>query len=266
MNSAFFITLLSPAGGAGNTAAPVPRTPAADGKLSPMIATRPLRTRAVRGVIGIFAAGLVAIVAAQSPTAGRDVVTLGVARPGLPISPTMYGVFFEDINFAADGGLYPERVRNRSFEFTEPLYGWRREFSSRGELVVRTDGALHENNPHYLRLRSLAPDGGFSVVNSGFRGMGVESGADYVLSAYVRAQPGGPRQLTARLTDEKAQSLAEASLAGFTGEWSSTGIEYAVTLDSPASVDELARLTAAVDDVAEIPRAIRAGAPVARRE
>ena len=68
-----------------------------------------------------------------------------------------------------------------------------------------------------------------------------------------------------RLGIEIAGVAVEAD-GGFTGEWSSTGIEYAVTLDSPASVDELARLTAAVDDVAEIPRAIRAGAPVARRE
>lgn len=68
-----------------------------------------------------------------------------------------------------------------------------------------------------------------------------------------------------RLGVEIAGVAVEAD-GGFTGDWSSTGIEYAVTLDSPASADELARLTAAVDDVAEIPRAIRAGASVVRRE
>lgn len=52
---------------------------------------------------------------------------------------------------------------------------------------------------------------------------------------------------------------------GFDDEWRSTGIEYSVALDSPASAEELARLAAAVDEVAEIPRAIRAGAPVTRR-
>ena len=124
----------------------------------------------------------------------------------------MFGVFFEDINFAADGGLYPERVKNRSFEFTEPLTGWREpvpDFGARGELVIRTEGGLNENNPHYLRLRSYT-DEGFGLVNSGFRGMGVESGAEYVLSAYVRAQAGGIRALSARLTDERRQPLAEA--------------------------------------------------------
>jgi alpha-N-arabinofuranosidase len=211
-----------------------------------MISTE-LRHRTRRSVIAVVLAGLVAIAAGQTPGAGRDIVTLDLARPGPPISPTMYGVFFEDINFAADGGLYPERVKNRSFEFTEPLNGWRREFSARGELVVRTETALNENNPHYLRLRSNAPDGTFKVVNSGFRGMGVESRAEYVLSAYVRAQPGGPRQLTARLTDEKGQPLAEGTLAGFTGEWK----RFETTL-RPSATQSRARLEIAPGGQGEI--------------
>jgi hypothetical protein len=68
-----------------------------------------------------------------------------------------------------------------------------------------------------------------------------------------------------RLGIDLAGIAVEAD-GGFTDAWSSTGIEYSVTLDSPAPADELARLTSAVDEVAEIPRAIRAGAPVARRE
>jgi alpha-N-arabinofuranosidase len=218
-----------------------------DGKLAPMISTGLFRKRAGRSVIPVIAVGVVAIAMGQAPDSGRDTVTLDLSRTGPPISPTMYGVFFEDINFAADGGLYPERVKNRSFEFTEPLTGWRREFSARGELVVRTDGALNENNPHYLRLRSNAQDGTFKVVNSGFRGMGVESGAEYVLSAYVRAQPGGPRQLTVRLTDERAQPLAEATLAGFTGEWK----RFETTL-RPSATQTRARLEIAPDGQGEI--------------
>ena len=53
----------------------------------------------------------------------REVITVDAGKPGAAISPHMFGVFFEDINFAADGGLYPERVKNRSFEFTEPPEG-----------------------------------------------------------------------------------------------------------------------------------------------
>ena len=136
-----------------------------------MMSTSLLRKRARRSVLAAIAVGLAAIAAGQGQArdAGSDVVRLDLSRPGPPISPTMFGVFFEDINFAADGGLYPERVKNRSFEFTEPLNGWRRDSASPGELVIRTDGALNENNPQYLRLRSYTSDGGFKVVNSGFR-------------------------------------------------------------------------------------------------
>jgi alpha-N-arabinofuranosidase len=151
----------------------------------------------------------------------QDVITLDVSRPGPQISPTMFGVFFEDINFAADGGLYPELVKNRSFEFTEPLYGWRRVWreGADGELTIRTDGPLNAQNPHYLRLRVYTPAGVYGLVNSGFRGMGVHSSAEYVLSVYVRAHPRGPQELSARLTDEREQPLAEATLSGFTDQW-----------------------------------------------
>ena len=82
---------------------------------------------------------------------GPDVVALDVSRPGAPIPPTLFGVFFEDINFAADGGLYPERVKNRSFEFTEPLQrlaqavapgGRRRAGRPRGRRPQREQPAL----------------------------------------------------------------------------------------------------------------------------
>jgi alpha-N-arabinofuranosidase len=212
-----------------------------------MIAAGFFGKHARRNAIAVLAAGFVAAITAQAPDAGQDVVTLDLSRPGPPISPTMFGVFFEDINFAADGGLYPERVKNRSFEFTEPLSGWRREFSANGELIVRTDGAQHENNPHYLRLRSYAADGTFRVVNSGFRGIGVESGAEYALSVYVRAQPGGPQHLLARLTDERGQPLAEARLEGFTGSWK----RYETTL-RPSATNNRAQLEIAPGGQGEI--------------
>jgi hypothetical protein len=118
------------------------------------MSSRVLRTSG--GVV--LAVALTAGVVASAPgQAGRgpDAIVLDVGRPGAPIPPTLFGVFFEDINFAADGGLYPERVINRSFEFTEPLSGWRKPWrpEAEGELVVLAEGGLNEDNPHYLRLR-----------------------------------------------------------------------------------------------------------------
>jgi alpha-L-arabinofuranosidase len=77
-------------------------------------------------------------------------VMVGVDRPGAPINPAMWGVFFEDINFGADGGLYAELVKNRGFEFPEPLMGWTKISPSlaKGEITVRTDDPFNAANPH----------------------------------------------------------------------------------------------------------------------
>ncbi len=62
-------------------------------------------------------------VVAQAVEAAPATITVQTDEPGAEVSPLMWGIFFEDINYNGDGGLYPERVKNRSFEFTEPLMG-----------------------------------------------------------------------------------------------------------------------------------------------
>jgi alpha-N-arabinofuranosidase len=84
-------------------------------------------------------------------------------HPGAAINPAMFGIFFEDINFGADGGLYPELVKNRSFEFQEPLTGWHEVLgfgpkgidSPKGELGIHTESPLNPSNPHYLHVPRL---------------------------------------------------------------------------------------------------------------
>ena len=74
-------------------------------------------------------------------------LTLQTNKLGAKVQPTMYGLFFEDINYAADGGLYAEMVKNRSFEFPQSLMGW----MTYGGVELRNDGPF-ERNPHYVRL------------------------------------------------------------------------------------------------------------------
>ncbi len=190
-----------------------------------------------------------AFVAASAQTTGGDRIAIQVNRPGGAIQPTMFGIFFEDINFAADGGLYPERVKNRSFEFTEPLSAWTKleQHGAQGELVVRTEGALNENNPHYLRLRIYDPAAGYGVTNSGFRGMGVEAGAAYIFSAYVRVPGSGPRTLRATLVDENGKAIGDASLSGFGDQWK----KYEAVL-RPAATSQRARLNVFAEEKGEI--------------
>jgi alpha-N-arabinofuranosidase len=151
------------------------------------------------------------------------VIKADVAHPGAAISPQMFGIFFEDINFAADGGLYPELVKNRSFEFSEPLAGWHEVmgFSGKGldppkgELDIRTESPLNASNPHYLRVQVTAP--GYAFYNVGYRGMGVESGAEYRFSAFVRTR--GPKSIRAVLTDPDHHEIGSGKLEGFDNSW-----------------------------------------------
>jgi alpha-N-arabinofuranosidase len=172
----------------------------------------------VLSVLALLPAGL----CGQEP-AKAAVITVDAAHPGAAISKTMFGIFFEDINFGADGGLYPELVKNRSFEFQEPLTGWHQtiEVSSKGmgepkgELSVRTEDPLNAANPHYLRARVYQP--GYGFYNVGFRGIGVEKAAEYRFSAYVRS--GGPKAIRATITDERGREVGSGKLEGFGGQW-----------------------------------------------
>ena len=176
----------------------------------------PMRTTAWFAALSL--AFLPVCLFAQAP---RDpaVISVDASHPGAAISPSMFGIFFEDINFGADGGLYPELVKNRSFEFQEPLTGWHEVLgfsdkgldSPKGELGVHTEDPLNQTNPHYLRVRVYEP--GYAFFNTGFRGIGVESGAEYRFSAYVRSA--GPKAIRATITDDAGHVVGSGSLEGF---------------------------------------------------
>jgi alpha-L-arabinofuranosidase len=105
----------------------------------------------------------------------------------------MWGLFFEDINFGADGGLYAELVKNRSFSFPDPLMGWQKISPSkaRGALSVLSDDPFAVQHPRYLRLQSQGTDM-FGVANEGFRGMGLKAGEAYDLKLRLRCVSGTP--------------------------------------------------------------------------
>jgi alpha-N-arabinofuranosidase len=175
----------------------------------------------------------------QLATAQTSTVTVQVDRPGAPIPATLFGVFFEDINFGADGGLYPERVKNRSFEFTDPLMGWKQNDrgGSRGKLTVLDQDPINDNNSHYLRLEVEEAGKGFGVMNEGFRGIGVQQGADYAFSMYARsveyARPAdrGPIGLRIELEDADGKTLSEAKMVDFTPKWK----KYTLTIRPSAT-------------------------------
>ena len=114
-------------------------------------------------------------------------------QPGASIPSTMYGIFFEDINFGADGGLYAELVKNRSFEFVQPLMGW----TPFGSVEVRSDKPCFDRNPHYVRLTEVGQITHAGLENEGFRGMGIQADEPYDLTFYGRVVKGD--ELTLRV-------------------------------------------------------------------
>jgi alpha-L-arabinofuranosidase len=158
---------------------------------------------------------------AQLANTQASTVTVQVDRPGAAISPTMFGLFFEDINFGADGGLYPERIKNRSFEFPDPLMGWKRvaRNEAKGTLQIYDAGSrANVANAHYLRIK-LDSGNGFGVANEGFRGIGVQQGAEYTFSVKARRVDGATAALRVEVEDADGKKLGEAALTGLTPAW-----------------------------------------------
>lgn len=122
------------------------------------------------------------LVASQAQS---NVMEIQILQPKkeIAIQPNMWGIFFEDINFAADGGLYAEMVKNRSFEFiNSPLMGW----IVYGPNEIRTEQPCFDRNPHYIRLSNQGLRSGTGLVNEGFRGMGVVKDETYRVVFYAR--------------------------------------------------------------------------------
>lgn len=131
---------------------------------------------------------MVAGVACAQPA---PVINVNVAQPVADIQPTMWGVFFEDINFGADGGIYAEMVKNRSFEFYKPLMGWQVGGKKRteGDILVQNRQEQQTTNPRYVRVTTNgAAKGDLDMTNEGFRGMGIKNGLRYDLSVLYRVQ------------------------------------------------------------------------------
>jgi alpha-L-arabinofuranosidase len=170
------------------------------------------------------------------------IIEIQTAKPGAKINPAMWGIFFEDINFGADGGLYAELVKNRSFEFPDPLMGWIKISPSlaHGELTVRDDDSFDTNNPHYVRLNSegTAP---FGISNEGFRGMGVRKGETYNFSAQIRGVDGSPI-LRVQLYGGDGTLLDSVELQNFSSDWK----KVTATLH-PKDTDANSRLALVLD-------------------
>ena len=150
--------------------------------------------------------------------------TVNAKKLGAPIQSTMYGIFFEDINFGADGGLYAEMVENRSFEFPQQLMGW----NTFGKVQVNDANPAFDRNPHYVTLKESGHRDKFTgLENRGFFGMGLKKGMDYHFSVYARTA--GSSQIRVELVGSDDEVMTKQQIAISGNNWK----KYTVTLKSP---------------------------------
>ena len=159
-----------------------------------------------------------------------------------PISEKLIGVFFEDINYAADGGLYAELVQNRGFEYQlsdksgrDPSWNATKAWSLTGDgasFSIDTINPLHENNRHFAVL--AIQNQGATLVNEGFAGIPVRQGEKYNFSVFAKSLEGEKGSLLVRLTSESGEILAEGKTKKISGDWK----KYEIQITANKSADK----------------------------
>lgn len=218
---------------------------------------------------------------AQASGDGSVTYKVNISLDGLDesqrISDTLFGLFLEDINYAVDGGMYVEMVKNRSFEYgiearDEQLHGWE-STNEAVEFTVRDgseDGtALNENNPQYAvvhntGISSVKPYEGIS--NGGYlEGMAITQGASYDMSFYCRSEDSSVDTVYVTLCNEDGTVYAEQTVEGISAEWQ----KYETTLVADATANKKVRLsveipmgTACFDMISLMPQDTYKGLPV----
>ena len=142
------------------------------------------------------------LAASLGMSAQTNEMTVLASKPGAQVQSTMYGIFFEDINYAADGGLYGELIMNRSFEFPNHFAGW----DISGKVTLKDDGPF-DKNPHYVRLAPAGHAHKHTMIeNSGFFGIGVKKDAEYRFSVWARCPEGGNAKIYIDLVENATMS------------------------------------------------------------
>jgi alpha-L-arabinofuranosidase len=189
-------------------------------------------------------AGLLLATACLTFAQPAPVLRVDVAKPVAEIQPTMWGVFFEDINFGADGGIYAEMVKNRSFEFFKPLMGWKIEGKKRteGDVLVQNRGDEKSSNPRYLRVTTIdAVAGDLSLTNEGFRGMGFKKGLRYDFAVLYRYPSAGQVTMQLNLLNAKNEVIGTGKLTpggepmgdATPGQWHKGQVSFMATATEP---------------------------------
>lgn len=183
----------------------------------------------MKTILNLIAAGLLSLSGSAS---FAQTITLSVNKPQAAVQPTMWGIFFEDINFSADGGIYAELVKNRSFEFSQPLMGWKETGKKgAGNILIVNRGNDNPANPRFAHITVQAGDSSYGLYNEGFRGMGFKKDGRYNFSFRARNTAGNPTGKLI-LVDEKGANIGETTIPSPGKEWK----QYTAVVTASATV------------------------------
>ena len=202
-------------------------------------------------LLTLFTAVALCAASFNASAADSTRITVQADQSGLKVPSTLHGLFFEDINYGADGGLYAELIQNRSFEHRDPMYAWSEvaRGGAKGRLSVANDAPLNTNNLNFLRLYAAQPgETGFGVLNAGFDGITVHKGERCGFSIYARRRAGEGTGLRVILEDDQGRALASTEIpdlgpswkkftATFTSAAATTNARLAVLVTKSGTVD-----------------------------
>lgn len=170
-----------------------------------------------------------------------------------PISDLLLGIFFEDINYAADGGLYGELVQNRDFEYSpsdrenrDKNWNSRYAWTLKGDntsFSIDTINPIHNNNLHYAVLDTKQP--GAALINTGFDGIAIKKGEKYNLSLFTQKQEGKAAKLLVSLVTKEGNTLAQATINISSAAWKTSKLVLTATADANDALLELKPLSQA---------------------
>ncbi|MEO6731718.1 MAG: alpha-L-arabinofuranosidase C-terminal domain-containing protein [Ferruginibacter sp.] len=169
---------------------------------------------------------------ATLPAQQNSKIIVQVNKPIATVEPTMWGIFFEDINLGADGGIYAEMIKNRSFEFYKPLMGWavtQKKFNE-GSVLVLNRQTENIANPRFVRVTKKDVSEELGLTNEGFRGMGIKKGLRYDFSVMYRQQsPGLTMHIELLSTSGKSIGKATLTPAAAGHEWKKQAVSFNAT-------------------------------------
>ena len=177
-------------------------------------------------------------------------MTIQADEPGALVSSNLFGIFFEEINYAGEGGLYGEMVRNRAFSSSTSASFWTlvTQGSAAGAMVVDAAQPLNTNIPNSLKLSMTSGTGSVGAGNSGFWGMSLQAGATYDLNFYAMSSNGFTGPLSVRLENFNGTSAyAQTSFSGLTTNWQ----HFAASLVS-SGTDPNARMVLSISNAGAI--------------